>query len=93
MTNKEFMAMAINAVISYFNSQSDATDKNGQIDIENVFIVWMCKTLQNYKALLSTTIPDGMYYEFTWNGDKEEGYLDAYKKWKNVVVRIREDAE
>lgn len=93
MTNKEFMAMAINAVISYFNSQSDSTDKNGQIDIENVFIVWMCKTLQNYKALLSTTIPDGMYYEFTWNGDKEEGYLDAYKKWKNVVVRIREDAE
>ena len=90
---KEFMAMAINAVISYFNSQADVTDKNGQIDIENVYIVWMCKTLQNWKALLSTNIPDGMYYEFTWNGDKEEGYLDAYKKWKNVVVRIREDAE
>ena len=90
---KEFMAMAINAVISYFNSQADVTDKNGQINIENVYIVWMCKTLQNWKALLSTNIPDGMYYEFTWNGDKEEGYLDAYKKWKNVVVRIREDAE
>jgi hypothetical protein len=28
-----------------------------------------------------------MYYEFTWNGDKNEGYLDAYKKWKNVLIK------
>jgi hypothetical protein len=30
---------------------------------------------------------DGMYYEFTWNGDKNEGYLDAYKKWENVTIK------
>ena len=90
---KEFMAMAINAVVSYFNSQADSTDKNGQIDHNNVYIVWMCKALQNWKALLSTNIPDGMYYEFTWNGDKSEGYLDAYKKWKNVVFKVEEEAE
>jgi hypothetical protein len=53
----------------------------------------MCKALQNWKALLSTNIPDGMYYEFTWNGDKSEGYLDAYKKWKNVVFKVEEEAE
>ena len=47
----------------------------------------MVRALQNNKALLSTNIPDGMYYEFTWNGDKNEGYLDAYKKWKNTVVK------
>ena len=49
--------------------------------------MWECKILQNNKAMLSTTVPDGMYYEFTWDGDKQEGYLDAYKKWKNVVVQ------
>ena len=54
---------------------------------EDVFIVWYCKTLQNHKALLSTTLYDGMYYEFTYNGDKDEAYLDAYKKWENRVVR------
>ena len=47
----------------------------------------MCKVLQNNKCLLSTTVPDGVYYEFTWNGDKAEGYLDVYKKWENLVVR------
>ena len=40
----------------------------------------MCKTLQNNKALLSTNIYDGMYFECTYNGDKKELYIDAYKK-------------
>ena len=52
-----------------------------------VFIVWFSKTLQNWKALISTTISDGMYYEVTHNGDKKETYLDAYKKWENVCVK------
>lgn len=81
-----FIEKAIEAVVDYHNSQADATDKNGKITADNVYVVWFCKTLQNYKAMLSTNIPDGMYYEFTWNGDKNEGYLDAYKKWKNIVV-------
>ncbi len=81
-----FIEKAIEAVVDYHNSQADSTDKNGKITADNVYVVWFCKTLQNYKAMLSTNIPDGMYYEFTWNGDKNEGYLDAYKKWKNIVV-------
>ena len=91
MQEKDFRNLAIKAVIDYFNGQADSTDKNGSITEEDVFIVWECKILQNNKALLSTTVPDGMYYEFTWNGDKNEGYLDAYKKWKNVLVKPQED--
>jgi hypothetical protein len=87
MQEKGFREKAIKAVVDYFNLQADSTDKNGKISADNVFIVWECKALQNNKALLSTTVSDGMYYEFTWNGDKSEGYLDAYKKWKNVLVK------
>jgi hypothetical protein len=87
MNNKDFLELAFKAVVDYFNSQVDSTDKNGKITEDNVFVVWLCKTLQNNKALLSTTVSDGMYYEFTWNGDKNEGYLDAYKKWKNTIVK------
>ena len=87
MQNNEFARKAIDVVVEYHNSQADSTDKNGKITAENVYIVWLVRALQNNKALLSTNLPDGMYYEFTWNGDKEEGYLDAYKKWKNIVVR------
>lgn len=27
-----------------------------------------------------------MYYELTYNGDKREWYLDAYKKFQNIVI-------
>lgn len=87
MQNKDFVEKAKQAVVDYFNSQADSTDKNGRITADEVFVVWLVKALLNNKALLSTTVPDGMYYEFTWNGDKNEGYLDAYKKWKNVLVK------
>lgn len=87
MNEKEFRELAVKAVVDYFNSQLDATDTNGKLTEDQVFIVWECKALQNNKALLSTTVSDGMYYEFTWNGDKCEGYLDAYKKWKNILVK------
>jgi hypothetical protein len=87
MDEKVFRNMAILAVVNYFNSQADSTDKNGKITEENVFVVWQVKVLQNNKALLSTNISDGMYYEFTWNGNAAEGYLDAYKKWKNILVK------
>lgn len=65
MQEKDFRQLAIKAVVEYFNSQVDSTDKNGKITEDQVFVVWMTKVLQNNKALLSTTIPDGMYYEAT----------------------------
>lgn len=85
METNDFIVYAKLAVVDYFNSQADSTDKNGKITEDDVFLIWYCKTLQNNKALLSTIVPDGMYYEFTYNGDKKEAYLDAYKKWKNTV--------
>lgn len=52
----------------------------------DVYIVWKCKTLQNWKYLISSDLPDGMYYELTYNGDKHEWYLDAYHKIDNEVI-------
>ncbi len=56
-------------------------------ELGDVYIVWFCKTLQNWKALLSTTIPDQMYYEVTYDGDRKQAYLDAYRKMENVTIQ------
>lgn len=84
-TSNEFMYKAKKAVENYFNDHVDVTDNN-RITVDDVYIVWFSKTLQNWKALLSTTVSDGMYYEVTYNGDNKELYLDAYKKWDNVCI-------
>ena len=89
MENKKFMQVAIKAVVDYFNTRVDATDRK-KITEDDVFIVWMCKTLGNNKAMLSTTVSDGMYYELTYNGDKHELYFDAYKKWQNICFEVKE---
>lgn len=77
-------------VIDYYNEHVEITD-NKKLTESEVFIVWFSKTLQNWKALVSTTISDGMYYEVTYNGDKKETYLDAYIKLENVCVKDEED--
>ena len=73
-------------VMDYFNAHVDKTDKK-QITMDDVFVVWFCKTLQNWKCLVSTTVSDGMDYEVTHNGDKGETYVDVYKKWENLCVK------
>lgn len=85
MDEKNFRRMAIKAVVDYANKHIDKTD-NKEITAEDVYVVWQVKVLQNNKALLSTNIPDGMYYECTYNGDKDEMYVDCYKKRENFCV-------
>ena len=85
MNEKDFVKFCKNQIVNYANDHLDKTD-NKVITEDDVFVVWLCKTLQNNKALLSTTLFDGMYYEVTYNGDKDEAYIDAYKKWENYKI-------
>lgn len=73
-------------VIDYYNQNVDVTD-NKKLTKDDVFIVWFSKTLGHWKALVSTTVSDGMYYEVTHNGNKGETYLDVYKKWENKCIK------
>ena len=87
MDNTDFEKICKEIVVDYFNKNVEKTDRK-TITEADVYIVWVCKSLQNNKALVSTNISDGMYYEITHNGDKQEIYVDAYKKWENFVVKV-----
>lgn len=86
MGSMEFINQCKEKVVEYTNSHLDKSDGQ-KIDVNDVYVVWACKTLQNNKALLSTALLDGMYYECTYNGDKNELYMDAYKKRENVCYK------
>jgi hypothetical protein len=85
MDINKFIPKAKKLVAEYTIQHLDVTD-NVMFNEEDVYVVWYSKTLQNAKALLSTPLPDGMYYEVTLNGDKNEIYFDAYKKFENIRV-------
>ena len=74
---------AIEIIRNYIVEHLDKSDKMPKFQ---VFVVQKCKVLQNCKYLLSSTLFDGMYYELTYNGDKKEWYLDAYKKFDNKCI-------
>lgn len=62
----------------------------------DMYVVWFCKTLQNWKALVSTSVLNsssecGDYVEVTYNGDKGETYCDVYKKQLNVCYKDGEN--
>lgn len=76
-------SIALKIVRNYIVEHLDKSDPEPMFD---VFTVWKAKILQNWKYLISSTLYDGMYYELTYNGDKQEWYLDAYKKFENRVV-------
>lgn len=76
---------AIKLVKDYVLEHLDKSDNKPDFEI---YTVWKCKILQNWKYLVSTTLPDGMYYEMTYDGDNNRWYLDAYKKFDNKCLTV-----
>nr|DAS43474.1 MAG TPA: hypothetical protein [Caudoviricetes sp.] len=80
---KHFQRVCLKKLVEWYHKNYPDVE----VDFDDVFIVWSCKTLQNYKCLASTTIPgDGIYVEYTYNGDKQELYEDVYKKVTNTCI-------
>ena len=82
MGNDEFLKIAVEEAKRYTEEHLEDPQDFG------IYVVWVCKTLQNNKALLSTTLSDGMYFEVIYNGDKKEVYFDAYHKLENRCIKM-----
>jgi hypothetical protein len=78
---------AVNIVVNYIKEHLDKSD--GDIDFQ-VYVVWQCCILGSRKWLISSTLPDGMYYEVTYDYHKGIYYLDAYRKWENRAIPVNQ---
>ena len=90
MDNEKFVELCKEKVveITTLDWSSVGVELPTYITTDDVYVVWLNRTLQNNKTLLSTTVEDGMYYEITYNGDKNELYFDAYKHVENVEFKL-----
>lgn len=83
--NHNPIEIAITEVAKYARDHLDKSDPTPEY---NVYIVWFCYILGGWKCLASTSLPDGMYYELTYNHEKNVVYLDAYKKFDNNEIQL-----
>ena len=60
-----------------------------EIKPDDMYIVWFCKTLKNWKALVSG-VHITEYIEVTYNGEKQEIYADVYTK---MCTKCLKDSE
>lgn len=86
MKSEEFIEQAKKLVKEYTIEHLDKSDTI--LKLPEVFVVWYAYELGHSKALLSTTLYDGMYYEVTYNSNKDEVYFDAYKKFENKCYKL-----
>ena len=66
-------------------------DEHPTFSIEEVYLVWFAYTLGHFKALCSTSLPDGRYYEITYDSHSEGGniaFVDTYLKTHNIAVNV-----
>jgi hypothetical protein len=79
-----FQSVCKNKLVEWYHKYKPSEN----ITKTNVFVVWSCKALQNWKCLVATTISgDGIYAEYTYNGDKKELYEDIYRKVTNTCYK------
>jgi uncharacterized FlaG/YvyC family protein len=57
-------------------------------DIDETSIVWYSKNCQNHKCTMIAFAPDSMYFEFTYNGDYSELYMDVYTKTTKKIIEL-----
>lgn len=87
MNSSEMIRRAKSLVCDYMNQKYHKVYKQNSFLPDDFFIPWFCKTLQNWKAMVSTDVIPGIYFEVTYNGDRDETYIDYYLKSDNVCIK------
>ena len=52
----------------------------------SIFVVWQSVILDNFKCGIATTLPHGMHFELTYDGERKCWYMDAYRKIENREI-------
>ena len=75
----EFLELAKRTVYEMALEGLCATD-NIDLKIDDVYVTWFGFILGDMKALLSTSLPDGRYYEVTYNKEKKRNLCGLLRK-------------
>ena len=63
-------------------------DEHPTFSRDEVYVVWFAYVLGAWKAVCSTSLPDGRYYEVTYHAGRKVAFVDTYVKTHNVEVPV-----
>lgn len=82
-----FLKMAKQLVCDNYNDTK--TSKSApDLTPNTVFIIWYSKVLNNWKAIVGSPVARGMMWEVSYNGHRNQAYIDIYKKLANARVEL-----
>ena len=85
---KTFPEVAKRLVYTSKLVRANVFDDHPEFSINDVYVVWFAYTLGHWKALCSTSIPDGRYFEVTYHSAKKVAFVDTYVKVANEEVTL-----
>jgi hypothetical protein len=77
-------------VFELVSAMLEPSDRHITFVEDNVYVVSFHYVLGNWKALVSTSLPDGMYYEVTYDSARGATYITSYKQWAHVNISDEE---
>lgn len=83
MQSYEFEVKCKNAIIEILGNEP----YNEEYTIKDIHLVWFSKSLKNFKGLFIDNGKNNRYYECTYNGEKDELYIDLYRKTDNFILK------
>ena len=88
MKSQEFEVKCKNALVKILKERCGSNP-----NIDDLHLVWFARELQNYKCVIIDLSGSQKYCECTYNGNKEELYVDIYEKKYNVCLKADELTE
>ena len=88
-SSEQFIIYCKKILVDYINEHLDKSDNTPEVTENDVYVVWHSFILGNQKCLMSSTLPDSMYYEITYDRDADKIYFDAYKKFENRCYEVK----
>ncbi len=73
-------------VFEHVKKRLEPTDDHVKFTLDEVYVVSFSYVTGGWKAWVSTTLPDGMYYEVTRSSKLPVTYITAYKQWEHETI-------
>lgn len=86
-TSDDFLNNVKAIVLRIIQDQLDPSDKR-TVTIDDIYVVSYSFVMEEQKAMISTTLPDGKYYECTYDKLKHMIYVTTYVRVTQTDIPV-----